>query len=31
MMMLGDRREAAGSPTGEANLSDDSIEDEYPF
>jgi single-strand DNA-binding protein len=30
MMMLGDRRDAANS-TSDTNLSDDAIEDEYPF
>jgi single-strand DNA-binding protein len=31
MMMLGDRRESTASSTGDSNLSDDAIEDEYPF
>jgi single-strand DNA-binding protein len=30
MMMLGDRRDT-GTSTGDTNLSDDAIEDEYPF
>ncbi len=31
MMMLGDRRESTASSTGDVNLSDDALDDEYPF
>jgi len=31
MMMLGDRREASASSTGDSSIPDDAIDDEYPF
>lgn len=31
MMMLGDRRESTASSTGDVNLSDEALDDEYPF
>lgn len=31
MMMLGDRRESTASSTGDSNLPDDALDDEYPF
>jgi single-strand DNA-binding protein len=31
MMMLGDRRESTASSTSDVNLSDDALDDEYPF
>lgn len=30
-MMLGDRREASASSTADSNITDDSIDEEYPF
>jgi len=31
MMMLGDRRESTANSTGDSNLPEDALDDEYPF